>query len=189
MWVADLNGDNARLAIRLPRGGVTGWISDDVLLLSGRAAPNVKEQSLYRLSLVDGKVSELASAEQLRGTVLSPDGAWLAYYILAKPDRQLAGVWVMRSDGSQRYRLPPELFGAYQWRDAHRLVVVPFRPAATGHEFWQLDVNTLTASRLTDPAQTPFTIANGDWTVSPDGRQVALVENKDRNIWVLTLPE
>jgi len=55
--------------------------------------------------------------------------------------------------------------------------------------FWQLDVNTLTATRLTDPAQTPFTIANGDWAVSPDGHYVAFVENKDRNIWVLTLPE
>ena len=41
--------------------------------------------------------------------------------------------------------------------------------------------------RLTDPDVIPFKIANGDWAASPDGRHVAFVESRDRNIWLLTL--
>jgi Tol biopolymer transport system component len=40
-----------------------------------------------------------------------------------------------------------------------------------------------------DPDVTPFKIANGDWAVSPDGRHVTFVENRDRNIWLLTLSD
>jgi Tol biopolymer transport system component len=50
---------------------------------------------------------------------------------------------------------------------------------------WEFNVETEQNCRLTDPAVTPFKIANGDWAVSPDGRYVAFVENQDRNIWVL----
>jgi Tol biopolymer transport system component len=42
---------------------------------------------------------------------------------------------------------------------------------------------------VTDPAITPFKVANGDWTVSPDGRYVAFVESRDHNIWLLALPD
>lgn len=64
---------------------------------------------------------------------------------------------------------------------------IPFRPNAIGHELWELDVNTEEARRLADPGAFPFKIANGNWTVSPDGRHVAFVESRDRNLWLLTL--
>jgi Tol biopolymer transport system component len=64
---------------------------------------------------------------------------------------------------------------------------IPFRPKAVSHELWELDVNTGETRHLTDPDVIPFKIANGDWTVSPDGRHVAFVESRDRNIWLLTL--
>ncbi len=51
-----------------------------------------------------------------------------------------------------------------------------------------LGLATGEARQLTDPATTPFKIANGDWRVSPDGRYVAFVESSDRNIWVIALP-
>ena len=68
-----------------------------------------------------------------------------------------------------------------------RLLVVPFRPEAVSHELWELDINAGEARRLTDPDATPFKIANGDWAVSPDGRHVAFLDSRDRNIWLLTL--
>jgi Tol biopolymer transport system component len=71
--------------------------------------------------------------------------------------------------------------------EEERLLVVPFKPDSDFHELWELDAATGEARRLTDPAITPFKIANGDWRVSPDGRHVAFVESKDRNIWVIEL--
>ncbi|MEJ2559571.1 MAG: hypothetical protein P8186_25815, partial [Anaerolineae bacterium] len=74
-----------------------------------------------------------------------------------------------------------------QWRDSRRLLIIPFRPEAVFHELWELDVETGETRRMTNPEVTPFKIANGDWTVSPDGRYVAFVESGDQNIWLLTL--
>jgi len=191
VWVADLNGDHARLAITLPRGSLVGWVSEDVLLLSSQTAFDRRQVGLYTLRLSDGSVMELARAERLRSPLLSPDGTWAAYFVFAQHDSSAKenGLWVVRTDGSARYQLPADLFGAYHWRAATRLLIVPFRPAATSREFWQLDMSTLTARQLTDPHTTAVKIANGDWAVSPDGRYVGFVASQGRDIWVLTLPE
>ena len=191
LWVAnlDLDGSDAELVATLPRGGLSGWVSDDVLLLSGRESLESRETVVYTLSLVDGTSVELARAERPRGTLLSPNGRWLAYYVTLSDEPAENGLWLVRTDGSERRELGKERFGAYQWRDARRLLIIPFDPQATFHELWELDAETGEIRRLTDPNVTPFKISNGDWRASPDGRQVAFVESQDRNIWVLTLPE
>ena len=189
IWVANLDGSAPQMVAELPRGGFSGWISDDVMLLSGRESREAQEQVLFTLSLVDGKQAELARGKRLRGGLLSPDGAWLAYFVALDEDLAQNGIWLVRTDGSERYKLVRDLFGAFQWRDAHRLLIIPFRPEAPSHEIWEFDADTEQERRLTDPDITPFKIANGDWAVSPDGRHVAFVESGDRNIWLLGLPD
>jgi Tol biopolymer transport system component len=120
---------------------------------------------------------------------LSPDGDWLAYLVALDQDTAQNGLWLVRTDGSSRRKLEDDLFGAYRWRDAHRMLIIPFQYEATSHEIWEFDADTGQSRRLTDPDVVPFKIAGGDWTVSPDGRQVAFVESRDRNIWLLTLPD
>jgi Tol biopolymer transport system component len=159
------------------------------LLLSGRETLQSEEQVLFTLSLIDGRRLELARGKRLRGGLLSPDGSWLVYMIALDEDAQQNGVWLVGTDGSGQRKLEDDLFGAYQWRDAQRLLIIPFRPQATSHEIWQLNVETGQARRLTDPEHTPFKIANGDWSVSPDGRYVVFVESRDHNMWLLRLPD
>jgi Tol biopolymer transport system component len=187
VWVANLDGSDARRVVTLPLGGLEAWISDDTWLVSGRESLQAQESILYKLSLADGEMTELARARRLRGETLSPDGRWLAYYMTFGENPEENGMWLMRTADGQQQQLDRALFGAYQWRDAGRLLVVPFRPDATYHELWEVDVETGQARRLTDPAVTPFKIANGDWDVSPDGQHVAFVSAEDRNIWVLGL--
>jgi hypothetical protein len=189
IWVADLDGSVPQMVADLPRGGFNGWISDDAILLSGRETLESQEQVLFALSLSDGSRVELARGKRLRGGLLSPEGTWLAYFVALDEDPSQNGMWLIRSDGTERHELGSDLFGAYQWRDDHRLLIIPFQPGAASHEFWEFDVSTGQTRRLTDPEVTPFKIANGDWTVSPDGQQVAFVESQDRNIWLLTLPD
>jgi Tol biopolymer transport system component len=189
VWVANLDGTDPQEIATLPRGGVAGWVSEDVLLLSGRVSLDTEETVIFTQSLVDGTTVELVRTQRPRGTVLSPDGSWLAYYITFSDDPAENGLWLVRSDGSERRQLDGDLFGSYQWRDSRRLILIPFRPDASYHEFWEVDAETGQARRLTDPSVTPFKIANGDWQISPDGLKVAFVEDEDRNIWVLTLPD
>lgn len=197
IWVANLDGSEARQVATLLRGGLAGWASDDALVISGRESAQSQEQVLWALSLADGSRTELARAERLRGTVLSPGGHWLVYYTTFEDDPATNGLWLARTDGTQRRQLDRSLFGAYQWRNCpetcapedERLLVVPLQPDAAFHELWQVQAATGEARRLTDPAVTPFKIANGDWRVSPDGRYVAFVESKDRNLWVIEPPQ
>ena len=197
IWAANLDGSAARQVTKLPRGSLSGWISDDALLVSGRQSLQVPTQILYRLNLGDDSITELARADRLRSASISPSGQWLVYYSTFSTDTDENGLWLLRSDGSERRRLDSELFGAYQWRGCEeectmendRLIIVPFDPDAPYHEFWELNPSSDVARPLTDPALTPFKIANGDWQISPNGRYVTYVENSDRNIWVMALPE
>jgi hypothetical protein len=197
IWVANLDGSEARQVVRLPRGSLSGWVSDDVLLVSGRESLQKPEQILYRLDLRDDSITELARADRLRSASISPSGQWLVYYSTFSTDIGENGLWFLRTDGSERRQLDRKLFGAYQWRGCEevctaendRLIIVPFDPKAVYHEFWEMNPSSNIARPLTDPAQTPFKIANGDWRVSPDGRYIAYVESADRNIWVIALPE
>lgn len=197
IWVANLDGSEARQVTKLPRGSLSGWVSDDAILVSGRESQQARGQTLYRLDLSDGSTTELARADRLRSATISPSGEWLVYYSTFSTDTAENGLWLLRTDGSERRRLDPELFGAYQWRGCQkqctmendRLIIVPFDPDAPYHEFWELNPSSDMARPLTDPALTPFKIANGDWQISPDGRTITFVEDADRNIWLMALPE
>jgi hypothetical protein len=51
---------------------------------------------------------------------------------------------------------------------------------------WQVQAGGGQPEPLTDPAVTPFKVANGDWSVSPDGQHIVFVSAADHNLWLLT---
>lgn len=187
VWVANLDGSDARSVVRLPRGGFGGWISDQVLLLTGRESLDSRVTVAYTYSLVDGTTVELMRSERSRGYLMSPDRRWMVVFNTFSENPADNGIWLVRTDGSEKRQLDRDLFGDFAWRDEDRLLIIPFKPDAEYHELWQYDVETDQVSRLTDPEVTPFKVSNGDWHVSPDGRSVAYVESSDRNIWLLRL--
>ena len=197
LWLANLDGSGAQQVATLPRGGLSGWIDEETLLISRRDSQEAREQTLAAFSLADGSRTELARAERLRGQVLSPSDGWLVYYVTFDPNPDRNGLWVVRTDGSESIQLDDALFGSYQWRpcpercspDEDRLIIIPLQPDAPLHWLVELTPASGEVRQLTDPAVTPFKIANGDWRISPDGRYVAFVESSDRNIWVLELGE
>jgi len=189
IWVATLDGSQARRVTRLARGSILGWASDEVLIVSGRERLSDPEQVFWALSLTDGRRLELARSDRLRGGSISPDGTWLAYSIALSKERNQNGIWVVRTDGSQRRQLPLALFGSYRWRDGHRLLIIPLRSAALSHELWEFDAQDGAARALTDPATTSFKVTNNDWAVAPDGRSIVFVSALDHNLWWLPLPE
>ncbi len=197
LWLANFDGSEAQQIATLPRGGLSGWINNDTLLISGRDSQEAREQYLAAYDLADGTRTELVRAERLRGQVLSPSGGWLVYYVTFDADPAKNGLWVVRTDGGQSIQLGDDLFGSYQWRpcaqrcapEEDRLIIVPLQIDAPLHRLVELNPATGEVRQLTDPAVTPFKIANGDWRISPDGRYVAFVESSDRNIWVMKLGE
>jgi hypothetical protein len=99
----------------------------------------------------------------------------VAYLVTFAPDPAQNGLWIQNITTGERVQL--DLFGGYRWRDTDHLLVIPLDPnAASGpvaHQLWEVDATTGASRALTDPALTPFKVAEGDWTVSPDGQWVA----------------
>lgn len=186
-WVSDAQGNTARRAGQLVAGALHGWLNDShTLLVTGRVSLET-EPLIGLLDTRTDTLTPLLWQGNARGLTLSPDGAWLAYQVAFSGRAEQDGLWLARVDGSA----PPtrlSVFGAYRWRDTHRLLVIPLEP---GKPLRLLMVSAPTAAmrQLLSPAQTPLPIAQGDWAVSPDGRWLTFVSAQDRNIYVLPLPD
>jgi Tol biopolymer transport system component len=192
VWVSRIDGSQAREVFSTVGGGFAGWFPDGRLLVSGRVEGSDTEQAYWALSLdpsQDGQPSqvELARGERLRDAQFSRDGSWLAYMVTFSQDPSQDGLWLADTHSGERLKL--DVFGSYQWRDGGRLLLIPLDLSQPMHRVLQVQAATGEVQALTDPALTPFRIANGDWSVSPDGRMIAFSSAQDGNIWVLELPE
>lgn len=177
--------------VQLPiNGSAVAWVpgADRTphgrLLLSGRRNEG-DDPSYWTFDPDDASIIELARAKRLVGALASPDGTWLAHVSMWS-GAETDGLWMTRTDGSARRRVA--MIGGYRWTDDNRLVVIPHRQSwRESHEVWEVDPGTGDARQLTDPAETPFFIANFDWDLSPDGSQLVYVSTVDKAMWRLDL--
>jgi hypothetical protein len=211
--VAGADNQEAR-RVRLPGGGSpVAWLpgTDGTpnrrLLLSGRMASGAGQAeatptpeatagpagpgtdlAAWAADLRTGAVNQLARSRRLLGVLTSPDGTWMAHVAAWNADPGENGLWVTRTDGNARRRLG--LTGSYRWTVDNRLLVLPVRGApGDSHEVWEVRPETGAMRRLTDPAATPFRVANYDWDCSPNGRDIVFVSAEDRGLWHLELPD
>ena len=192
IWISSFDGSNARQVATLIGGGFTGWVSETQALVTGRQTSDETENALWVLSLEDRSLRELIRGGRIRSISISPGGTWVAYLVTFATDQAQNGIWLQNIETDERKKL--DLFGGYRWRDMNRLLVIPLDPntaqsTVASHQLWDVDATTGQPRPLTDPAITPFKVAGGDWTVSPDGRFIAFVSATDRNIWVIQLEE
>jgi dipeptidyl aminopeptidase/acylaminoacyl peptidase len=176
-------GEAQRVA-QILRGGVSGWLDENRLLMNGRLSPESNESTTFVYDLTTGERTEIFTAERSRLTTVSRDGSWIAYVIVNDKDPERNGLWVERTDGTGEKKV--ELFGAAQWRDSTHLIIAPFEMDAPSHAFWEYDVETDATRQLTPPSA-PFQVASGDWSVSPDGDKIVFVNAADNNIWLWQL--
>lgn len=191
IMLANLDGSEPKRILQVLRGGVSGWLDDNRLLVNGRSSRDTFDTTLFVYDLRDESRVEIARSERIRITAPSPDGARIVYGITNDPDPGKNGLWLARTDGTETRKL--DFFGPVQWLDATRLIYVPFDWNAPNadtqptHAFFEYDVTTDKTRRLTPPDQ-PFTIASGDWDVSPDGKKIVLVNAADNNLWLWQFP-
>ena len=188
LYIAQLDGSEATRVARVYGGGFAGWLpSGSKILVSARPSLAVRERTLSVFDLNTQASVKLVTAERISGVSVSKDGTWIAYYITFDADKSRNGIWLQRTDGTPARKI--ELWGAYQWRDDGRLLVIPARASADrAFEISEVDAVTGKIRKLTEAAVTPLQILNGDWRVSPDGRYIVYVNSVDRNLWLLKLP-
>jgi Tol biopolymer transport system component len=187
LWRVSLETGQAVRVTSLFGGGLAAWLPGDRWLLQGRRNVGEQDRTLFVLNLADGSSRDLFQAQQLRSLSVSPDGAWVAFLVAFHTDPARNGMWLVRTDGSEQRQL--DWFGAYAWRDGGSLVYLPFQPGAASHEVWLYEVEKGASRRLIDATTAPIKIAQGDFTLAPDGRTLVFVAAADLNLWALRLPE
>jgi hypothetical protein len=188
IWISAIAGSQARPVADVFGGSLVGWLPGGRLLISGRLDAQEPETSLWVVDLeAEQWVEILRSGQRLRGTLISPEGGWLAYQVLFGEKPEDDGLWAVNLVTGERKKLT--LFGAYRWRAEGQLLVVPLDMTSPIHQLWEVAVLTGKTHPLTSRAVTPLRIANGDWAVSPDGKYIVYVSAVDDNIWVMDLPK
>lgn len=191
IWVSRFDGSQTQQVLTVTGGGFSGWLGSGRILVSGRPPGSTNLQVLWAVDIpAPGEpippARELARAERMRSFAISPDGGWLVYLVTFSDDPALNGLWLTNTATGDQRRL--DLFGAYRWRDENRLLIIPLQPGTTSDQVWQIDATGGSPIALTDPDTSPFKIAGGDWSVSPDGRRIAFLSAIDNNLWLLELP-
>ncbi len=187
VWIANVDGRNARAVAQLTGGGA-GWMPDSRRLLITTRDLADQPPILAVYDPADGATAALERSEFIRGTALSPDGTWLAYTLQFTGDPERDGLWVRRLDDMTQPARRIDAYGAYRWRPDNTLLLIPLEPVAAGHRVLAIDPVDGAIRDLLDPAQVPFRILGGDFSLSPDGRRLAFVNAADRNLWLLELP-
>lgn len=184
--IADIDGSDPKEVITLYCGGFAGWLDEDHLLLTGRVEEGTQDVVLFSLNVLDGTRTDIVTNQRIRNVEVANGGEWIMYTIMLHPeDSSNDGIWVVKRDGTVRYKLA--VVGSAHWRDATHLLIVPFEIDVESHKLWEFDVITGEAYAITDPTVTKFKIANGDWAISPTGNHIVML-GENEGLWLLTLP-
>jgi len=186
VWVSNLDG-NLRRRVFTQSGGWSMWL-DSRRLLIVKHIEYTADTQLYILDIDDPAVTPfmLGTFRFLRGLSVAPGGERIAFYLPFQDDPNTSGVYVLETkENAQPRKL--DFFGAYQWRDDRSLYALSFDMTQDAHALSVVDVVEGTIRTLTDPTTLPIRIANGDWSVSPDGTRIVYVDPTDYGLYLLTV--
>jgi hypothetical protein len=178
IWLSDANGTNARAILRQANTSAQ-WLDATRLLIVSRERQTT---TLFVYNVLTGENYALGAWERLRALSIAPGGGRIAFYLAFQGFD--SGVYTIET---QPAAAPQRLswFGAWMWRDANSLYYLPFDPASPYHGLHLYDVETGADQALIRAGESPFVVANGDWTVSPDGDQIAFMNALDYTLWLI----
>ncbi|MCB9451103.1 MAG: M23 family metallopeptidase [Anaerolineaceae bacterium] len=183
IWVSAINGQNrAAIASSAPNTRLSArWLDGSRLLLS-TVQRTVTTLSVYNTA--DGTTYDLGSWDRVRGVSVAPGGGRLLFYRSFQPDPLTDGVYTIQTTpGAVAEKLP--WFGGWRWRDADSVYYIPFTPTESHQTLAYYHIPSGENRALTNPTTQPFTIAQGIWSVSPDGQQIVFLNAADHRLWVV----
>jgi hypothetical protein len=177
VWVSNADGTNAR-AVASERGGYARWLDGTRLLIGARETWTT---TLSVVDTTDDSSFTLGSWDRLRGMSIAPGGSRIMFYTVYAEDQAANGIYALDTQpGAQPQKLP--FFGGWRWRDANSVFYVPFEP---GNAAQSLRYYDLLSGEDRSLVESSFLIANGDWSVSPSGDQIAFWNANDLAVWLL----
>lgn len=185
IWVAALDGSMSKVVFSSRgRNATARWLDSEHLLINEREPIPGRYTTLSVVNIEDGSSYALGTWHQLRSLQIAPGGQWIIFFSAFNPDPTLDGMYAVEiKPGTAARRLP--WFGDYRWRDSESVFYITYDADTDLQQLHYFHVPSAESYPLTDPSVTPFTIANGDWSVSPDGKVIVFQEARDGNLWLL----
>jgi hypothetical protein len=154
------------------------WLDGSRLLLTLR----VERTTTLAVGEASGEgATVLGSWENIRSLNIAPGGGRVMFYLTFQNDAVEDGIYTLETQpGAMPQKLP--FFGAWRWGDPNSVYYIPFEPSAAQQSLHFYDIASGEDRTLTEPS---FLVANGDWSVSPDGDQIAFWNANDLTIWLL----
>ncbi len=182
IWTNDLTGNSGRL-VREQRGGGAAWLDANRLLLNTPIG-NTRQRVYEVWNATDGSSYTLGTFDNLRNATVSPGGRYFMYYLTFQDDPTNDGIYVLPIEQGA---LPQKLnwFGGWQWRDSTSVYLFPFDPTTDFFTLAYYEVNTGRYETLLAPDDFRFTMLNGAWDVSADGRRIVFQSALDQALYVI----
>ncbi len=160
------------------------WFPDGRRILVNGRDSRAEHPGLWVLDTNTGTATQIFVGAWLENVTISPDGTRIAYTATLQTDKNLNGIWLIGADGSGRQRLT--LTGGYRWTpDSRALLYLPPPANGTGDELWRYSIADGARTPLVSATQLPFTVAQDEWEVAPDGTAIAYRSATDGAIWTL----
>lgn len=177
-------GRNTPTDLLSAQGANAQWIDDTRVIATIPGQDRTTRVIL--IDTVSGENTDLGTYFWMRGLSVGPGGQWALMILSNQADATASGIYALNlaTTGAQPTLLG--WFGSWRWRDADELYVIPMQADSDPVQaLYHHDLTTGTLTALTTP---PFTIMNGDWSVSADGRRIAFRELTTRELSLLELP-
>jgi Tol biopolymer transport system component len=170
-------GVDGRKAVQLTSGDTaqdSAAVSPDGSLIAyGDVSSSENRDIGIHLSNIDGsKVRDLTpgggpGVDGEDDAAFSPDGRWIAFQRVVNPDAHLAGLFIIRPDGTGLRRLTADTSGAgyARWSPDGQRILFSSGTSA----LWIVDVASGKSRQISDPTD-PGLFTDANW--SPDGRQI-----------------
>lgn len=185
IWISDIDGTNTR-ELMTDTGLSASWLDHERLLIRIAGEGRLTTLSVYNTR--DNSAYQLGTWRNIRGLSVAPSGGRLMFYVTWQDDSINDGIWMIETtQGAIAQRMP--FFGSWRWRDADSVYYLPFDLNSPHHTLAYYHIPTGENRVLTSPETLPFTIMNGDWDVSADGRRMVFQNALDRNMWLLEMIE
>ncbi len=165
-------------------GETIQWFPDGRRILVNGRDSRAEHPGLWVLDTVSGAATLIVESPWLESPLISPDGQRIVYTATLQRDAAANGVWIVNADGGGRQRLA--LTGGYRWLpDSGALLHIPAPTDRPNDELWRYNLADGARTPLVGAGQPPFTIAQNEWEVAPDGKAIVYRSATDGAIWSL----
>jgi murein DD-endopeptidase MepM/ murein hydrolase activator NlpD len=181
VYIAPVDGTSIQEVISSP-GASAQWLDAARLLVSLPGEARTVEYRVYDTR--DMSSFSLGIWSWVRNLSIAPGGGRIMFYTTNQPNPDDSAIYTLETRPDA---VAEKLtwFGGWRWRDANTVYYIPQDTSTPLHTLHAYNIETGEDLTLITPEELPFTIMNGNWSVSADGQRILFNNGVDFELTLL----